>query len=393
MTNEKTMRAVVARGAGGPEVLHLEDVRRPSPGLTEILVRVHAAGINPTDWKGRAEGAHGSDPVILGYDVAGVVEEVGFGVTWLRVGDEVLGMPKFPVLPGAYAEYVVAPSRQFVRKPEALSFEQAAGLPLAALTAWQGLVETGGLRSGQRVLVHAAAGGVGHLAVQIAKSFGAYVIGTASAAKHEFVRSLGADEVIDYRTEDFVEVLRGQANGSGGNYLDATGRTAAASLAGATEPSPAGATEPSPAGATEPSPAGATEPSPAGATEPSPAGATEPSQAGASQPSRAGAVDLVFDPIAGDTGRRSLDVLKDGGSYVSILPVDEATAQEGRRRGIRAEFTLVEPDRLALTAITDLVAQGKLRVELDSVFPLAEAADAHRRGETNHATGKIVLTN
>jgi NADPH:quinone reductase-like Zn-dependent oxidoreductase len=313
MTNEKTMRAVVARSAGGPEVLQLEDVRRPSPGMTEILVRVHAAGVNPTDWKRRAESEPGSAPTILGYDVAGVVEEVGFGVTWLQVGDEVLGMPKFPVLPGAYAEYVVAPSRQFVRKPESLSFEQAAGLPLAALTAWQGLVETGGLRSGQRVLVHAAAGGVGHLAVQIAKSFGAYVVGTASAAKHKFVRSLGADEVIDYRTEDFTDVLR-----------------------------------------------------------------TQP-------------VDLVFDPIAGDTGRRSLDVLPDGGSYVSILPVDEATAQEGRRRGIRAEFTLVEPDRLALTAITDLVAQGKLRVELDSVFPLAEAAEAHRRGETNQATGKIVL--
>lgn len=314
MTIEKTMRAVVARGAGGPEVLRLEDVRRPAPGLTEILVRVHAAGVNPTDWKGRAEGEYGGAPVILGYDVAGVVEEVGFGVTWLRVGDEVLGMPKFPVLPGAYAEYVVAPSRQFVRKPEALTFEQAAGLPLAALTAWQGLVETGGLRAGQRVLVHAAAGGVGHLAVQIAKSFGAYVVGTASAAKHEFVRSLGADEVIDYRTESFADVLRARP------------------------------------------------------------------------------VDLVFDPIAGDTGRRSLDVLRDGGSYVSILPVDEATAKEGTRRNIRAEFTLVEPDRLALTAIADLVAGGKLRVEVDSVFPLAEAAEAHRRGETNQATGKIVLT-
>ncbi|ADB32032.1 Alcohol dehydrogenase zinc-binding domain protein [Kribbella flavida DSM 17836] len=314
--NEKTMRAVVARGAGGPEVLHLENVRRPSPGLTEILVRVQAAGVNPTDWKRRAKGGDATDadaPVILGYDVAGVVEEVGPGVTWLQVGDEVLGMPKFPVLPGAYAEYVAAPSRQFVRKPASLSVEQAAGLPLAALTAWQGLVETGGLRSGQRVLVHAAAGGVGHLAVQLAKSFGAEVIGTASAAKHDFVRSLGADEVIDYRTEDFAAVLRERP------------------------------------------------------------------------------VDLVLDPIAGDTGRRSLDVLKDGGSYVCILSVDEATVQEGRRRGIRAEFTLVEPDRLGLTAITDLVAEGKLRVELDSVFPLAEAAAAHRRGETNQAAGKIVL--
>ncbi len=267
--DKQTMNAAVAKGPGGPEVLQLQEVPRPTPGLTEILVRVHAAGVNPTDWKSRAEGRDYAYPAILGYDVAGVIEEVGPGVTWLRVGDEVLGMPKFPVLPGAYAEYVVAPSRQFVRKPKALSFEQAAGLPLAALTAWQGLVETGGLLSGQRVLVHAAAGGVGHLAVQIAKSFGAYVIGTASAPKHAFVRSLGADEVIDYRTDDFADVLRDQP------------------------------------------------------------------------------VDVVFDPIAGDTGLRSLQVLEDGGSFVSILPVAPEAVAEANRRGIQAEFTLVEPDRLA----------------------------------------------
>jgi NADPH:quinone reductase-like Zn-dependent oxidoreductase len=310
------MHAVVAQGIGGPEVLRLQEVERPVPGLTDILVRVHAAGINPTDWKARASGGRqtsGDFPVILGYDVAGVVEEVGGGVTWLRVGDEVLGMPKFPVLPGGYAEYVVAPSRQFVRKPAALSFEQAAGLPLAALTAWQGLVDTGRLSAGQRVLVHAAAGGVGHLAVQIAKSLGAHVIGTASAPKHDFVRSLGADEVIDYRSVDFVDVLREQP------------------------------------------------------------------------------VDVVFDPIAGDTSLRSVQVLKDGGILVSILSVEDDAAAEAKRRGIHAEFTLVEPDRLALTAITDLVEQGRLRVEVDSVFPLAEAADAHRRGETNQASGKIIL--
>ncbi|MFK4084736.1 NADP-dependent oxidoreductase [Kribbella sp. NPDC020789] len=313
MTNEKTMWAAVAGTPGGPEVLELREVVRPVPGLTEILVRVHAAGVNPTDWKSRTEGRDFAFPAILGYDVAGVVAEAGPGVTWLRVGDEVLGMPKFPVLPGGYAEYVVAPSRQFVRKPEALTFEQAAGLPLAALTAWQGLVETGGLQPGHRVLVHAAAGGVGHLAVQIAKAHGAYVIGTASAPKHDFVRALGADQVIDYRTQDFADVLK-----------------------------------------------------------------AEP-------------VDVVFDPIAGETGLRSLKVLKDGGSYVCILQPDPETVAEANRRGLRAEFTLVEPDRLALTAITDLVDQGRLRVELDSVFPLAEAADAHRRGETNQASGKIVL--
>ncbi|HEX8869585.1 MAG TPA: NADP-dependent oxidoreductase, partial [Lentzea sp.] len=204
------MQAVVADQPGGPEVLRLREVERPVAGPLEVLVRVRAAGVNPSDWKGRASGGgrfERSFPAILGYDVAGVVEAVGPGVTWLRPGDEVMGMPKFPALPGAYAQYVAAPSRHFVRKPASLSFEEAAGLPLAALTAWQGLVDTARLRAGQRVLVHAAAGGVGHLAVQIAHSLGAEVIGTTSAAKHEFVRSLGADDVIDYRTQDFAEVL------------------------------------------------------------------------------------------------------------------------------------------------------------------------------------------
>jgi NADPH:quinone reductase-like Zn-dependent oxidoreductase len=309
------MRAIVAETTGGPEVLVEREVPRPVPGLTEILVRVKAAGVNPTDWKARAGGGlpGKSFPAILGYDVAGVVEQVGPGVTLYRPGDAVLGMPRFPLLPGGYAEYVAAPARQFVPKPDRLSFEEAAGLPLAALTAWQGLVDTAKLRPGQRVLVHAAAGGVGHLAVQIAKSLGAHVIGTASAAKHDFVRSLGADEVIDYRTEDFVQVLQKQP------------------------------------------------------------------------------VDVVFDAIAGEYGGRSLKVLEDGGVLVSILPVDEATVTEARRRGIPTGFTLVEPDRLALTAIAELVERGELRVEIDTVFPLAEAAAAHRRGETNRASGKIVL--
>ncbi|NUR69201.1 MAG: NADP-dependent oxidoreductase [Hamadaea sp.] len=203
------MRAVVARSWGGPEVLDLAEVERPAPIATEILVRVRAASVNPTDWKSRKTGAgYWNDPAILGYDVSGVVEEVGFGVTLYQPGDEVFGMPWFPRQAGAYAEFVTAPARQFARKPSGLSHVEAAALPLAGLTAWQSLIETGGLRTGDRVLVHAAAGGVGHLAVQIAKARGAYVVGTASAAKHELVRRLGADEVIDYRSVDFADAVR-----------------------------------------------------------------------------------------------------------------------------------------------------------------------------------------
>jgi NADPH:quinone reductase-like Zn-dependent oxidoreductase len=197
------MHAVTQDEFGGPEVLRVVETERPAPGPTEILVRVHAAGINPVDWKTRAQEVFlGEPPYTIGWDVSGVVEEVGFGSSRFAVGDEVLGMPWFPRQAGAYAEYVTAPSRQFVRKPAGLSHVEAAGLPLAGLTAWQGLVDIANVQPGQRVLIDAAAGGVGHLAVQIAKARGAYVLGTASAAKHDFLRSIGVDEPVDYHDEN-----------------------------------------------------------------------------------------------------------------------------------------------------------------------------------------------
>ncbi|MET9700330.1 NADP-dependent oxidoreductase [Streptomyces sp. NPDC006529] len=201
------MRAVVVKEWGGPEVLVETEVERPEPGPAEILVKVHAAGVNPVDWKTRATGgliAWDAVPAV-GWDVSGTVAAVGPGVTLFRVGDEVFGMPRFPRQASAYAEYVTAPARHFARKPANVDHVGAAALPLAALTAYQALVDTAGVREGRRVLIHAAAGGVGHLAVQIAKAYGAYVIGTASAGKHELLRSLGADEVIDYHAADFAE--------------------------------------------------------------------------------------------------------------------------------------------------------------------------------------------
>ncbi|WP_086841452.1 NADP-dependent oxidoreductase [Amycolatopsis kentuckyensis] len=208
------MRIVTQQALGGPEVLRVTEAPRPEPGPTEVLVRVKAAGINPVDWKVRRGGGFlGEPPFTVGWDVAGVVEQAGFGATGVEEGDEVFGMPWFPRPANAYAEYVTAPSRHFARKPAGLSFAEAAALPLAGLTAWQGLVDVGEVRSGQRVFVDAAAGGVGHLAVQIAKARGAHVIGTASAGKHEFLRELGVDEPIDYhdpaaRTSD-VDVYFG----------------------------------------------------------------------------------------------------------------------------------------------------------------------------------------
>jgi NADPH:quinone reductase-like Zn-dependent oxidoreductase len=209
MTDEPTMRSIRQTALGGPEVLELVEVARPDPSPTEVLVRVTASGVNPVDWKVRTRGGLlGEPPFTVGWDVAGVVEALGGGVTRFAVGDRVFGMPRFPREAAAYAEYVTSPSRQLARTPSALSDVEAGGLPLAGLTAWQALVETAEVRAGQRVLVLAAAGGVGHLAVQIAKARGAYVIGTASAPKHAFLAGLGADEVIDYAIEDVAERAR-----------------------------------------------------------------------------------------------------------------------------------------------------------------------------------------
>ncbi|MGW1124275.1 NADP-dependent oxidoreductase [Streptomyces sp. NPDC002526] len=314
--DQATMRALTQDTAGSPDVLRLVETPRPRPDRGEILVRVHAAGVNPADWKTRERGVFADGtalPFTLGFDVSGVVEAVGDGVTLFRPGDAVFGMPRFPHPAGAYAEYVTAPARHFAPRPRGLGHIEAGALPLAALTAWQALVDTAGVRPGDRVLIHAAAGGVGHLAVQIAKARGAYVIGTAGAAKHELLRSLGADELIDYRTRDFAETVRD--------------------------------------------------------------------------------VDVVVDGIGGPSWARSLRTLRPGGTLVSLLPPDDAfPAEEAEAVGVRAVFMLVEPDHAGLRAVASLVEDGHLRVIVDEVFPLEEAAKAHAHGETGRTTGKIVLS-
>jgi NADPH:quinone reductase-like Zn-dependent oxidoreductase len=195
-----TMRAISQDTYGTPDVLQETLVPKPTPGVSEILIAVHASGVNPTDWRNRARAMTVTRlPAVLGWDVSGVVEAVGIGVTLFKPGDEVFGMLPYPGGVGAHAEYVTAPARAFTHKPAGIDHVQAGALPLAALTAYQALVDTAGVRAGQRVLIH--------LAVQIAKARGAYVIGTASAAKHDFLRSLGADETIDYHSTDITQAL------------------------------------------------------------------------------------------------------------------------------------------------------------------------------------------
>ncbi|GAA3062123.1 NADP-dependent oxidoreductase [Streptomyces olivoverticillatus] len=259
-------------------------------------------------------GLMGAAPHVLGWDVSGVVEAVGFGVTGLEPGDEVYGMPRFPYLAGGFAEYVTAPSRHFARKPASIGHVEAAALPLAALTAWQALVDAADVRAGQRVLVHAAAGGVGHLAVQIAKARGAHVIGTSGPAKQDFVRSLGADEVLDYTAVRFEDEVRD---------TDVV-------------------------------------------------------------------VDLIGDP---DHQLRSLRTLRPGG-LLMVVPsgVDPEAARVAAELGVRITDVLVEPDRAGLEAIGALVAAGEVRVEVEAVLPLAEAAKAHELVATGRTRGKVVLS-
>jgi NADPH:quinone reductase-like Zn-dependent oxidoreductase len=204
------MRGVVQHEVGAPEVLVVEELPEPEAIPTEVQVRVKVAGVNPVDFKTRRGGRSkllGEPPFRVGWDVAGVVTKLGAGVTRFRVGDEVFGMPWFPREAGAYGELVTAPSRHFEHKPAVLSFEEAGALPLAGLTAWQIVVDTINLQAGDDVLVHGAAGGVGHLAVQIARARGANVFATARAEQAGWLAELGAERTIDYRDERAGEEL------------------------------------------------------------------------------------------------------------------------------------------------------------------------------------------
>jgi NADPH:quinone reductase-like Zn-dependent oxidoreductase len=204
MSDEKkdTMKAVRIHTYGGPEVLVYEDVARPQAAAGEVLLRVHAAGVNPADWKTRNGPARPGAmlPMILGWDVSGTVEALGPEVTGFQEGDAVYGMIRFPQPGATYAEYVAAPVSQIAYKPANIDHVYAAAIPLAGLTSWQALFEKAHLTAGQRVLILGASGGVGHLAVQLAKSQGAYVLGTASTRNIEFLRRIGVDRAIDYTT-------------------------------------------------------------------------------------------------------------------------------------------------------------------------------------------------
>lgn len=205
------MKSIQLRETDGVEALHHEDVPRPEPGRDEYLVRAHAAGINPLDWlicRGMLPHLLDTDlPWIPGWDVSGVIESVGANVTEFDAGDAVCGMARLPGAGGAFAGYTTMSDDEITAKPDSLSHEEAAAVPMAGQTAFHALYNEGELNTGEDVLVHAAAGGVGHMAVQFASHTGARVIGTASGRNEELLRNLGVDEFVNYREERFEDVL------------------------------------------------------------------------------------------------------------------------------------------------------------------------------------------
>lgn len=208
------MKAMVLKKFGDVDNFSLEEVLIPGIKENEVLVQVMAIGINPIDVKTRAgEGIasmySGKQPIILGWGISGTISAVGEEVKEFKKGDAVFGTINFPGLGGAYAEYVAVPAEQLALKPFSISYVDAAAATLAALTAWQALIDTGKIGKGERVLIHGGAGGVGNFAVQIAKYSGAYVVATAAGEDRDFVKASGADEVIDYKSRDFEDVTCG----------------------------------------------------------------------------------------------------------------------------------------------------------------------------------------
>ncbi len=307
---------------GDPEVLTLTEKSRPEPVAGEVRVKVSAVGLNPIDYKTRkglgfvagqiSDQLNNNIGWVPGYDMAGVIDAVGEGCGDWRVGDRVMGMIGFPLSAGACAEYVTTTPELLCIVPDNLDLESAAGVPLAALTAWQALFEVGSINEGDKVLIHAAAGGVGHFAVQLAKSRGAYVIATASAHNHDYLHSIGVDEAIDYTKTDFVDVCYG--------------------------------------------------------------------------------LDFVLDTMGGDIGHWSLKVLASQGQLVTVPTVTaESIIKEGNKLGIKTAGLTVHPDTDCLAEIVELIETGTIKVHIDKVYSLNDAAQAHTQLETGHVRGKLVI--
>jgi len=311
------MKAVTLHEFGGTEVLKMEERQLPEIRPEQVLIKVMALSINPVDAKTRSgKGIAGRIkdqlPAILGWDISGVVVEAGTGTKYLKKGDEVFGMIAFPELGNAYAEFVAADESALALKPSGISHEAAATATLAALTAWQALHHKAKIKPGQRVLIHAASGGVGHFAVQIAKYLGAHVTGTSSAENRDFILSLGADRHVDYKARPFEEVIS--------------------------------------------------------------------------------KVDFVLDTIGGEYIDRSLQVIRKGGTIISIPSgLNETVTEKAKAIGIEGYFILVHTSGPDMQTIASLLEKGILKPHIFKTFRFEEMAAAHQQIESGHTAGKIAV--
>jgi NADPH:quinone reductase-like Zn-dependent oxidoreductase len=306
-----TMKAAVYHDYAAPVVI--AEVAHPDLQDGAVLIKVHAASLNPIDNILRAgylrQMLELSFPHVKGYDVSGTVVEVGKNVQGVKIGDEVFARPNQEDA-GAIAEFARIQENELAIKPANISHEEAASVPLAGLTAWQALVTKGNIKEGDKVLIHAGSGGVGTLAIQIAKHFGAFVATTTSAKNVELVKDLGADLVIDYTSQAF--------EGEVSNY------------------------------------------------------------------------DLVFDTIGGETLSRSFEVLKKGGTVVSVKDQDKEGLAE--KYGVGFEWFFMWPDGEMLTELGRLISEGTIKTVIDSTYPMDQAAAAFDRLATGRAKGKIVVS-
>lgn len=311
------MKAIILKDFGGVENLVPAEIPIPTIAADEVLVKLKAISINPVDVKTRSgKGIAGlikeESPIILGWDISGEITEVGADVTGFKPGDEVFAMIDFPKTGKAYAEYVKAKANELALKPAGVSHEEAATATLAALTAWQAFHSNASVKPGDRVLIHAASGGVGHYAVQIAKHLNAYVIATSSAANRDFVLGLGADEHIDYKAQPFET---------------ATGN-----------------------------------------------------------------IDFVLDTIGGEYIDRSLQVMKKGGTIISIVSgMNETVTPKANALGINGHNTRVKPNAENMATIAGLLQKGIIKSHVSKVFPFEQMADAHLQLESGRTVGKVVL--
>ena len=305
------MKAIYLAKKGGAESLIAGEILRPSPQPRQVLVKVHATAIMPTEvqWTPTFQTLSGRPrpfPIVLGHEFSGVIADIGPDLSGFQAGEEVFGLNDW-FTNGAQAEYCVVDESGLARKPKSLNHTEAAVVPISALTAWQGLFEKGNLQRGQRVLIHGAAGGVGMFAVQLARWRGARVIATASSGNLDFVRALGADQVIDYRKTRFEDVI-----------CD---------------------------------------------------------------------VEVVFDPVGGETLDRSWKVLKPRGRVVTVAT---ASGQSNESR-VRDAFMIVRADGSQLAQIAGMIDAGELRVFVGQIFELAAAREAYARAGQGGRRGKVAL--